>query len=498
MNFTYENQGTSSFLVYPLNPEDELDTMGIGMIGNNHIPHILPISFTQIDEARYLRYSISSKITLESFFSGMVNRKRLLGIFIGICEAIEAGDEYMLESSMLVLDKKYIFANVSTDEPYLVYLPVLNERDPLDLGRFFKEIMFSTQFDPSEDCSYVAGIINFLNTSTHFSLKEFETLLYKLKDGTLPGTLKEEEKMKVPAATTTPSGAAVRPTPAVRLTPVTPAPATAPVQPVSAESAAPPVPGPAPAPVSSPPERKESITGASEARTPSVTGLDFAIPGQDAAAKKPVPFHMPKGQTPRPEKKKGFLGFGGKKEKAKQEAPAVQSAPPEVSPPPVHPAPAVPGFGQAQAQTPAWVKNTSSVLKEGQTTVLRGGTAQTTVLSNGAAETTILTNPEAEARPVRKPVLVRAKNGAMTPIDKILFRIGTERSFANLWISDNSAVSHAHADIINRDGDYFVRDNNSTNHTYLNGTQLVSNQEYQLKSGDELVFANERFLFKIE
>lgn len=493
MNFTYENQGTSAFLVYPLNAEDQLDTMGIGMISNNHIPHILPISFTQIDEARYLRYSISSKITLESFFSGMVTRKRLLGIFIGICEAIEAGDEYMLESSMLVLDKKYIFANVSTGEPYLVYLPVLDDREPLDLGKFFKEIMFGTQFDPSEDCSYVAGIINFLNTSTHFSLKEFETLLYKLKDYK-PGQEAPAPKKQMGP----PSGAAPKPVEPPATEPKTPPqkvvvpPMPKPNSVVTPPSAVipPVIPKPAVPASASPKENKKG--GAFEEKKGTFKGIpEFAIPGQeDKNGQNPAPV-QPKPATEGTEKKKGLFGFGAKKAQGKQtpaSAPVVPMTPPAPSS----------GFVKAEARTPDWAGSRPVSPNAGQTTTLQGISPPTVVLSPAAGATTVLSNHGAPDMPAPRPVLVRSKTGEVTVIDKILFRIGTEQSFANLWISDNSAVSHAHADIINHEGNYFVRDNNSTNHTYLNGTQLVSNQEYQLESGDELVFANERFLFEIK
>ena len=34
-NFTYENQEASSFLVYKLESDDQLDTLGMGMLSNN-------------------------------------------------------------------------------------------------------------------------------------------------------------------------------------------------------------------------------------------------------------------------------------------------------------------------------------------------------------------------------------------------------------------------------------------------------------------------------
>ena len=69
----------------------------------------------------------------------------------------------MLDSSNLVLDKRYIFTNVSTGEVSLVYLPVFGRETAVELCNFFREIIFGTQFDSREDCSYKATIINYLN-----------------------------------------------------------------------------------------------------------------------------------------------------------------------------------------------------------------------------------------------------------------------------------------------------------------------------------------------
>ena len=509
--FQYDNQGTNSFLVYPLGDTEQLDTMGIGMISNNHIPHILPVSFTQIDDKRYLRYNISSKIALENFFGGMVNKKRLLDVFLGICEAIEAGDEYMLESSMLVLDKRYIFANVATGQTDLVYLPVFGQEEQLDLCRFFKEIMFSTQFDSGEDCGYVAAIINHLNTNTNFSLKDFKVLLYSLKNQNVAQPVKPQQtapqmvKPQSVASQTTASQFAAQP--AGKPQPITPKPAVqqavpqaAKPQPVTPQSvrpqataSQPAIPQPiapkqtVPQPVNSQPAasqtmaQKPPVPQPAAAQTPGGAAPGFAIPGMEEKA---------------PAAPRKLFHFGKKAQAA--------SAPQKVSAPQAASAAgsdkrgvqsSVPGFDRAQAQPVAWAQNTNPA-QFGQTSVLSSEIGQTTVLSSGdLGQTTVLGSPNGEPA-VPRAVLVQKKNGRRIAVDKMLFRIGTERSFVDCWVSDNSAVSHSHADIVNHDGKYFVRDNNSTNHTYQNGQLLMSNQEYPLADGDQLMFANEKFEFE--
>ncbi len=39
-DFTFENKGANSYLVYKFKPDDRIDTMTLGMITNNKIQHI--------------------------------------------------------------------------------------------------------------------------------------------------------------------------------------------------------------------------------------------------------------------------------------------------------------------------------------------------------------------------------------------------------------------------------------------------------------------------
>ena len=65
------------------------------------------------------------------------------------------------------------------------------------------------------------------------------------------------------------------------------------------------------------------------------------------------------------------------------------------------------------------------------------------------------------------------------------------------FIGDNSAISRSHANIITRDGKYFVMDTNSTNHTFVNGSMIQSNVEVPLEHGTMLRLADEEFEFKL-
>lgn len=100
-----------------------------------------------------------------------------------------------------------------------------------------------------------------------------------------------------------------------------------------------------------------------------------------------------------------------------------------------------------------------------------------------------------EGPQITYPYLIRKSNFDRTDINKPVFRIGKERSYVDYFVANNNAVSRIHADIITRNNCYFVKDENSTNGTYVNGNRLSPNEEVQVFDGDIITFANEEFEF---
>ncbi|MBE6817530.1 MAG: FHA domain-containing protein [Ruminococcaceae bacterium] len=96
------------------------------------------------------------------------------------------------------------------------------------------------------------------------------------------------------------------------------------------------------------------------------------------------------------------------------------------------------------------------------------------------------------------PFLIRKSNFDRKDIDKPVFRVGKERSYVDYFVQNNSAVSRLHADIISNDGHFFIKDNNSTNGTFVNGVEIYPEREVEIFDGDEIILANEEFEFHID
>lgn len=110
-------------------------------------------------------------------------------------------------------------------------------------------------------------------------------------------------------------------------------------------------------------------------------------------------------------------------------------------------------------------------------------------------ETGLLVENEIQKFEVHFPVLDRVLTGEKILINKAVFRLGKERSYVDYFVNNNNAVSRSHADIIIRGKNYYIKDLNSKNHTYVNNQQIPVQVEIQIYDGDTIKLGNEEFVF---
>lgn len=96
-----------------------------------------------------------------------------------------------------------------------------------------------------------------------------------------------------------------------------------------------------------------------------------------------------------------------------------------------------------------------------------------------------------------KPVITRIKTGEKYTVKGDITKIGREPSNSDYCIRDNMAIGRCHASIVKKNSEYFIIDNNSKNHTYVDGRRIVSGEEQLLSNGIKFTLANEDFEFKI-
>ena len=538
--FKYENQGASSFLVYQLKEEDVLDNISLNMLTSNKAKGLASTNYMQMDTQRFIRYTITGKITANQFFARPVTKQSFMGIFKGITEAMVSAEEYMLDPACILLELNQIYTDVSTGETECICLPVENEKEQKDQREFLKSVMFQAQFENPEEGSYVTRILNYLNSIPVFSSLDFLNLLTEMeregkKDRTpLAPAAKESLQQGVAEIGNAVANSSVAGMAASFFEQSSLSPAGALKQENVVEEVIPDI----PVPDDIPKEERISLfyllqhynnNRAKEymaqqkqlkARKEALKKIELAKKG--GKKKSAASFNLPGGKaktaSAAPKAKKpssgGFSfqvpGKESGKDKPGEDLSGIKSLPnapinsqgnftgnPKVSAP-VGSGMNIPKSNPSAAKGTLQPAKPSPLFSNQQEAVGNGGRnfGDTTVLHSGfrGEETSVLNYTKAPDTP-KQPYLLRIKNGERIPITGNIFRLGKEEKFVDYVIHDNEAISRSHANIISRNGQYFLQDNNSTNHSFLNGQQCVSNVELPLQDKASIRLGNEEFQF---
>lgn len=100
--------------------------------------------------------------------------------------------------------------------------------------------------------------------------------------------------------------------------------------------------------------------------------------------------------------------------------------------------------------------------------------------------------------PKANPYLIRVNTDERIMIMKATFKIGKATRGVDYTVSGNGAISRQHAVITQRDGVCYIKDNKSTNHTYVNGKMLEEGAEEILTHDSIIRLGDEEFQFKIK
>ncbi len=134
MNVEYKRDLQNNYLILEAPQEVDAEDYHLKMAEQNPIPGLLSFHSARKDGVLYLHYEITSKQPLESIFE-----KRLMGyedifsLLVGIREALEAMQKFLLDPAQLVFDPQYLFVDADRRRVQLCYLPGNDGRFPISL-----------------------------------------------------------------------------------------------------------------------------------------------------------------------------------------------------------------------------------------------------------------------------------------------------------------------------------------------------------------------------
>ena len=466
LNVTKQNGMT--LVEYQLGAADVYDDRvsdKVAQLGN-----IIPFQYKDEDGKRSIVSYVHHDTSLEVMLRQTLKKADVLAILKGLLCAFEIGAAGV-QICYLVRDLNYIYVDPESKAVKCIMVPV--KQDPLgqsDIPDFFRNIVSHMRFDEADKDDYVARILTLINTDHYSNMKlkglvdaEMEKLgLFYTRD---EGLKKEADTTAAPEVqnqNVKVNRVGVMNNMRPQGMPAMGQPMGQPVPPMGRQPMGQPV----------PPMGRQPM------------GQPVPPMGQ-----MPKP-EMPKPQAPAPE--------APKPEMPKPEMPKPEMPKPEM-PKPEMPKPQMPPMGQRPAmggqpmmgQTVPPMGGQRPPMGQpmmGQPMMGQMPRPQAPQMQNGN-----LMGQLGGARPI--PHFVRKSTGEIINITKPEFIIGKSKTKADYAIENNSAISREHCIVIQRDGVNYIKDNNSTNHTYVNGVELQPGKEVLLKHKTEVRLGDEEFTF---
>ena len=511
LNVTKQNGMT--LVEYQLGVADVYDDRvsdKVAQLGN-----IIPFQYKDEDGKRSIVSYVHHDTSLEVMLRQTLKKADVLAILKGLLCAFEIGAAGV-QICYLVRDLNYIYVDPESKAVKCIMVPV--KQDPLgqsDIPDFFRNIVSHMRFDEADKDDYVARILTLINTDHYSNMKlkglvdaEMEKLgLFYTRD---EGLKKEADTTAAPEVqnqNVKVNRVGVMNNMRPQGMPAMGQPMGQPVPPMNGQPMGQPVPPMGGQPMGQPippmgqmpkPEMPKPQAPAPEAPKPEMPKPEMPKP-QAPAPEAPKPEmpkpEMPKPQAPVPEAPKPEMP---KPEMPKPQAPAPEAPKPEM-PKPEMPKPQMPPMGQRPAMGGQPVMGQPVPPMGGQRPPMgqpmmgqpmmgQMPRPQAPQMQNGN-----LMGQLGGARPI--PHFVRKSTGEIINITKPEFIIGKSKTKADYAIENNSAISREHCIVIQRDGVNYIKDNNSTNHTYVNGVELQPGKEVLLKHKTEVRLGDEEFTF---
>ena len=438
-------QNNIDVIRYDLTPTDIYDEKVSDKV--SQFSNIFPFQYSEEDGKKSVTSYVSESITLASLFKQVLNKKEVLCVLNGLISAFEIGAQGV-PVSYIVKDFNYIYVNTNSYTVKCIVVPVKQDVMSItEIAGFFRDFMSHIKYSEEDNDNYVAKIITLIN-SDGFSNSKLKKIvdeylekmnlfiskdngLTLMPDNTNLGT--ENNSVKVNKLDVMNNMQNV-------------------VNP-------------------------QMQFGVGSGLVPGMSMSGQPMPVQPASVQ-PAPMPMP--------------GMPTQAQPVSVQPGPMAGMPMPGQPSSVQPAP-MPMSGMPMPGQPSSVQPTPGSMAGMPMPVQP--MSMKPVSEQPISEQPVSEQPasiQQDNRP--KPVLVRRKTGEPINITKSEFAIGKSQT-SDYMLTDNPAISRIHCYIIQRNGVNYIKDNNSTNHTYLNDVQLQPGEEVLLKNKSIIKLGDEDFTF---
>ena len=533
---------------YLLDAADVVDTkVDMGMSGR--FPQIIPYTLEEKEGQRTFVYQIGERMQMTEFLKKEINKKQMLTLLYNVLSALETFGMNMISLSYVAKDIQYIFVKPETLEVSFIVAAVDKEITDLNEVRDFVKAIIcdATYFEMDRD-NYVARLISFTNRRGTFSISDMK----KYVDNLLLDMgihIEEEKKQEVKENKTAAdkvSRVGVMQNQAKMSQPVSPMSNGQPMpgRPMPMPNGQP-MPGrPMPMPNGQPmPGRPMPMPNGQP-----MPGRPMPMPNGQPMPNRPMPMQMgpdgkpvapmPNGQ-PMPNRPMPMqMGPDGKPVASMPNGQPMPNRPmpmqmgpdgkpvapmPNGQPMPNRPMPMQMGPDGKPIVPPVSPMNGAAPMPEKKPEAApvppmpekKPEAAPVPPMPEKkpeAAPVPPMPEKKPEAAPVPPmpeqktdapkpqapvPYLLRTATNEKIYINKPEFAIGRSATKADYTVTDNSDVSRIHCIIERKNGVSYIKDNQSTNGTYVNGKNIAGQENVFLTNNAKVSLGDEEFVYHI-
>ena len=435
-------------------------------------PQIIPCRLEEKDNQREFIYEIGNKVQLNEFLKKEINKKQMLTLLYNLLSGLEAFGMNMISLSYVAKDIQYVFVAPESLNVYFIVAGVDKEITDLnEVRNFVKDVICNAHYFEMDRDNYVARLITFTNKLGTFSvgdMKEFVNQLLIDMGIHIEEEKKKTEKKEEKTANDKVSRIGVMQNNAKMVQPGASARGSVPPMPNRQVPPIPtgqPMPG-RPMPMQMGPDGKP-MNG-------------WPMPGR------PMPMQMgpdgkPMNGQPMPGRPMPMqMGPDGK---------------PIVPPIPNRPASSMPEKKPEAAPVPPMPEKKPEAAPVPPMPEKKPEAAPVPPMPEKKPEAAPVPPVEEKKPQVPVPYLLRIATNEKIYINKPEFSIGRSATKADYTVTDNSDVSRIHCIIERKNGVSYIRDNASTNGTFVNGQNIAGQKNVFLTNNAKVSLGDEGFIY---
>ena len=401
-------------------------------------PQIIPCRLEEKDNQREFIYEIGNKVQLTEFLKKEINKKQMLTLLYNLLSGLEAFGMNMISLSYVAKDIQYVFVAPESLNVYFIVAGVDKEITDLnEVRNFVKDVICNAHYFEMDRDNYVARLITFTNKLGTFSvgdMKEFVNQLLIDMGIHIEEEKKKTEKKEEKTVNDKVSRIGVMQNNAKMVQPGASARGSVPPMP---NRQVPPMPNGQPMP---------------GRPMPMQMGPDGKPMNGRPMPGRPMPMQM---------------GPDGK---------------PIVPPIPNRPASSMPEKKPEAAPVPPMPEKKPEA-------------APVPPMPEKKPEAAPVPPVEEKKPQVPVPYLLRIATNEKIYINKPEFSIGRSATKADYTVTDNSDVSRIHCIIERKNGVSYIRDNASTNGTFVNGQNIAGQKNVFLTNNAKVSLGDEGFIY---